>query len=43
MKKKFRAITLISVAAGLISIASCKKEPEPVLVYNDYVVPIELM
>ena len=43
MKKKFRAITLISVAAGLISIASCKKEPEPVLVYNDYVVPIEVM
>jgi hypothetical protein len=43
MKKKFRAITLISVAAGLISIASCKKEPEAVLVYNDYVVPIEVM
>ena len=43
MKKKFRAITLILVAAGLISIASCKKEPEPVLVYNDYVVPIEVM
>ena len=43
MKKKFRAITLISVAVGLISIASCKKEPEPVLVYNDYVVPIEVM
>lgn len=43
MKKKFRAITLILVAAGIISIASCKKEPEPVLVYNDYVIPVEVM
>ena len=43
MKNKFRAITLILVAAGLISIASCKKEPEPVVVYNDYVVPVEVM
>jgi hypothetical protein len=43
MKNKFRAITLILVAAGLISITSCKKEPEPVLVYNDYVIPVEVM
>ena len=31
------------VAIGLTAITSCKKEPEPLLVYNDYVVPYEVL
>ena len=43
MKIKRKPILLTLFALGLTLVASCKKEPEPVLVYNDYVVPVEVM
>jgi hypothetical protein len=43
MKFQRKPILMTLVAVGLTLIASCKKEPEPVLVYNDNVVPVEVM
>ncbi len=43
MKFKLKSILIMFVAIGLTAITSCKKEPEPLLVYNDYVVPYEVL
>ena len=43
MKIKRKPILLTLFALGLTLVASCKKEPEPVLIYNDYVIPLEVM
>lgn len=43
MKFKRKPFLMTLVAVGLTLITSCKKEPDPVLVYNDYVIPVEVM
>jgi hypothetical protein len=42
MKKWISSAFTIALAAGLTLLNSCKKEPEPVI-YNDYVVPYQLV
>ncbi len=43
MRLKSNTIMMLLVASALTIITSCKKEPEPVLIYNDYVIPLEVM
>jgi hypothetical protein len=43
MKIKCKPILRTLFVLGLTIASSCKKEPEPVLIYNDYVVPLEVM
>ena len=41
---RFKGVFLIAIASGLGSmLSSCKPEPEPQLLYNDYVVPFEIV
>lgn len=43
MKRIFKPTIIMLVATGLTAIISCKKEPEPLLIYNDNVVPYEVL
>ncbi len=43
MKFKRKSILVSVVTLGLTIVSSCKKEPEPMLVYNDHVIPYEVL
>lgn len=43
MKRILKPTLITLVATGLSAIVSCKKEPEPLLIYNDNVVPYEVL